>query len=150
MNKLIPIFTVLASCIASAHAETPILEMRSTNGPGQITKDIIVYSDGTVTSSSFIQRQPRVVTNLSPAEMENIENSIRSIKEGPLVRTNPSQGYNPGGFVTAYILIEGEAFTFAENVSGVDFALNNSSGQGLVEVLRGLAQLPVVSSDQIK
>jgi hypothetical protein len=143
MKKLFFVLTTLMSFVTAAYAATPALEMKSTNGPGMVIQDITVYSDGTVTSASFSQPNPVVINNLNPSEMEQVENAISEIQAGPLMRTNPNQAYNPSGFVTAYILTKssGQTFAFAENDSGIDLALNNSSVPALVQLLQGLARL---------
>jgi hypothetical protein len=133
MKAAIILFSALVSLAAFADTRT-VLEIRDTNGPGQLTQDIVVKSDGTVTRQGW-NTQPQVVEVLDDNKMDNILAEIGALDPAAkLEQVNPAQHPNPGGFSRVYRAwnSEGTEIDLYRNVSGVDYALPGNEGSALV------------------
>jgi hypothetical protein len=135
-NKKILFVSLLSALIGitSVHAST-ILELKYINGPGQVFRDIQVDSDGAVSLKTNGSTQS--AGSLGTDAAAQAEAAIQAFQPSQLVRTNPNQFYNPGGLEKVYCFVDasGAATEFAENQSGVDFAMSGLNIQTLKNLL---------------
>jgi len=148
--KLFFALVLFAPLSAYAVPASHMLEARFTNGPGWLISDIFVNaSDGAVMVSKFTgpgnpPTPYKQIATLSAAEVADAENEIAALPRAPLVRLDPHQNFNPGGFGSSYLATKqpGDTMEFARNVSGVDYGFpGNADAAALTALLNRLAKL---------
>lgn len=147
-KSLLFLFLVCSTrAIAQSMALPPLLRAQIQSGQGWMSRDIRVWGNGWVMETHMIrppdqESEPRQIATLTESQIDEIQKWIQSIKKAPLVQLDPNQHYNPGGFKTSYIvrLFDGNLATymFAQNISGVDFGLQDGSGRELTAILNEL------------
>lgn len=141
MKLIFAILTIAFSSSAFADGLV-LLERRDNDGMGRVTQDTLIYADGTVTRAAG-GGTPQTVATLTVPVLAQAEQTVASLQAAELVRTDPSQGYNPSGFVSTYFAVSastGSSIVFDEFDSGVNFGLPNGAGADLKTLLDEFAQ----------